>query len=265
MSSATSAPAATRRHHRLVRAHQEQRPGAARCGPDPAGHAQGTPTSAVLLPDGDGPTLIRREHESLLRIPGETDPELAAELEDAVWTRMQYASHLRAQRLGGSRSARTCTARNAGAGPDPAALPPGLDSGRDRGRHRSARPASAERDRRGFGLHELTSVARQATTRLLDLVAVRARESLTSEGDRTDSVKASAAPGAGADRGADHVPRALRQPPAWANGLQQADFELQGDRLAGLQGDPQPTPAALLMAPFDPRVSIGGRSWWELR
>jgi phosphoribulokinase len=56
--------------------------------------------SPFLLPDGDGPTLVRREHESLVRIPGDTDPKLAAKLEDAVWTRMQYASHLRAHRLG---------------------------------------------------------------------------------------------------------------------------------------------------------------------
>src|SRR5262249_44213463 len=56
--------------------------------------------SPFLVSDGEGPTLVRREHESLLRIPGDTDPSLAAELEDAVWTRMQYASHLRAQRLG---------------------------------------------------------------------------------------------------------------------------------------------------------------------
>ena len=43
---------------------------------------------------------MRREHESVLRIPGDTHPELAAELEEAVWQRMQYASHLRVQRLG---------------------------------------------------------------------------------------------------------------------------------------------------------------------
>jgi phosphoribulokinase len=36
----------------------------------------------------------------VLRIPGDTHPELAAELEEAVWQRMQYASHLRVQRLG---------------------------------------------------------------------------------------------------------------------------------------------------------------------
>ncbi len=56
--------------------------------------------SPLLGPDGEGPTLVRRGHESLLRIPGDTDPALAAELEEAVWQRMQYASHLRAQRLG---------------------------------------------------------------------------------------------------------------------------------------------------------------------
>ena len=56
--------------------------------------------SPFLRPDGDGPTLARRGNESLLRIPGDTDPALAAELEEAVWQRMQYASHLRAHRLG---------------------------------------------------------------------------------------------------------------------------------------------------------------------
>jgi len=56
--------------------------------------------SPFLRPDGDGPTLVRREQESLLQIPGDTDSELAAELEEAVWQRMQYASHLRTQRLG---------------------------------------------------------------------------------------------------------------------------------------------------------------------
>jgi phosphoribulokinase len=56
--------------------------------------------SPLVGPEGRGPTLLRREHESLLRIPGTTHPELAAELEEAVWARMQYASHLRVQRLG---------------------------------------------------------------------------------------------------------------------------------------------------------------------
>ena len=56
--------------------------------------------SPLVGPDGRGPTLVRREQESVLRIPGDTHPELAAELEEAVWQRMQYASHLRVQRLG---------------------------------------------------------------------------------------------------------------------------------------------------------------------
>jgi phosphoribulokinase len=43
---------------------------------------------------------VRREHESVLRIPGRTHPELAAELEEAVWQRMSFASHLRIRRLG---------------------------------------------------------------------------------------------------------------------------------------------------------------------
>jgi phosphoribulokinase len=56
--------------------------------------------SPLLGPDGHGPTLVRREHDSVLRIPGNTHPELAGALEEAVWQRMQYASHLRVQRLG---------------------------------------------------------------------------------------------------------------------------------------------------------------------
>jgi phosphoribulokinase len=42
----------------------------------------------------------RREHEWLLRIPGDLDPAHAAELEEAVWDRMSFASHLRIRRLG---------------------------------------------------------------------------------------------------------------------------------------------------------------------
>ena len=47
-----------------------------------------------------GPALIKREHEWLLRIPGGLDPSHAAELEEAVWERMSFASHLRIRRLG---------------------------------------------------------------------------------------------------------------------------------------------------------------------
>jgi phosphoribulokinase len=47
-----------------------------------------------------GPALIKREREWLLRIPGDLDPGHAAELEEAVWQRMSFASHLRITRLG---------------------------------------------------------------------------------------------------------------------------------------------------------------------
>ena len=116
--------------------------------------------SPFLGPDGEGPALIRRERESLLRIPGDIDPELAAELEEAVWQRMQYASHLRAQRLGeftvGTGAA---PLRVPGAGPDAAALPPGLHQGRGGRWDRPARPAPARRHRRGLSASHLTSCA----------------------------------------------------------------------------------------------------------
>jgi phosphoribulokinase len=49
---------------------------------------------------GPGPALIKREREWLLRIPGDLDPGHAAELEESVWERMSFASHLRITRLG---------------------------------------------------------------------------------------------------------------------------------------------------------------------
>ena len=58
------------------------------------------PDLSPLL-DGSGrPALIKREREWLLRIPGDLDPAHAAELEEAVWERMSFASHLRIRRLG---------------------------------------------------------------------------------------------------------------------------------------------------------------------
>ena len=59
------------------------------------------PDLSPLLDDhGHGPSLVRRERDLLLRIPGHIDPEHAAELEEAVWARMSFANHLRARRLG---------------------------------------------------------------------------------------------------------------------------------------------------------------------
>jgi len=45
-------------------------------------------------------TLSTRNGERFLRIPGDLDAEQAAEIEEAVWDRMHFASHLRTQRLG---------------------------------------------------------------------------------------------------------------------------------------------------------------------
>ena len=53
-----------------------------------------------LSPLLDATALIKREREWLLRIPGNLDPGHAAELEEAVWQRMSFASHLRIRRLG---------------------------------------------------------------------------------------------------------------------------------------------------------------------
>ena len=56
--------------------------------------------SPLLDGRGDGPALLKREREWLLRIPGDLDPDHAEELEEAVWERMSFASHLRIRRLG---------------------------------------------------------------------------------------------------------------------------------------------------------------------
>src|SRR5260370_27317240 len=48
----------------------------------------------------DGMTLCERSGEQELRIPGTIPAARAAELEEAIWGRMHFASHLRMQRLG---------------------------------------------------------------------------------------------------------------------------------------------------------------------
>ena len=48
----------------------------------------------------DGLTLIERDHERVLRIPGRMDPDHAAAIEEAIWARLHFATHLRARRLG---------------------------------------------------------------------------------------------------------------------------------------------------------------------
>lgn len=51
---------------------------------------------------GDGPTLSEFDADGRrrLRIPGHIEPERAAAIEEAVWRRMRFATHLRARRLG---------------------------------------------------------------------------------------------------------------------------------------------------------------------
>src|SRR3954469_10427665 len=59
------------------------------------------PDLAPLLDDGpDSPSIEARDGELLMRIPGDIDPGHAAVIEEAVWARMSFASHLRARRLG---------------------------------------------------------------------------------------------------------------------------------------------------------------------
>ncbi|GAC1387517.1 MAG: phosphoribulokinase [Marmoricola sp.] len=50
--------------------------------------------------DPDGLTLIDRGEERVLQIPGRLDPAHAAAIEEAIWSRMHFATHLRARRLG---------------------------------------------------------------------------------------------------------------------------------------------------------------------
>ena len=59
------------------------------------------PDLAPLVDEADdGPSLERREREVLLRIPGDINPAHAAMIEEAVWERMSFASHLRVRQLG---------------------------------------------------------------------------------------------------------------------------------------------------------------------
>jgi phosphoribulokinase len=48
----------------------------------------------------DGLTLVARGGQRVLRIPGQMDPDHAMAVEEAIWARMHFATHLRARRLG---------------------------------------------------------------------------------------------------------------------------------------------------------------------
>jgi phosphoribulokinase len=48
----------------------------------------------------DGLRLLKRTEDRIVRIPGRIDPGHAAAIEEAIWARMRFATHLRATRLG---------------------------------------------------------------------------------------------------------------------------------------------------------------------
>jgi phosphoribulokinase len=56
--------------------------------------------SAFIGNGGKGITVFERGDDRHLRIPGDLERERAAELEEAIWDRMHFATHLRSQRLG---------------------------------------------------------------------------------------------------------------------------------------------------------------------
>ena len=58
------------------------------------------PDLSEFCGDGAGIRLDEGEHEQRLFVPGDIAPELGAAIEEAVWARMHFASHLRSERLG---------------------------------------------------------------------------------------------------------------------------------------------------------------------
>jgi phosphoribulokinase len=56
--------------------------------------------SGVIDGGADGISLVARGTESSLWVPGTISPDRSAEIEEAVWDRMHFASHLRTERLG---------------------------------------------------------------------------------------------------------------------------------------------------------------------
>jgi phosphoribulokinase len=56
--------------------------------------------SGVIGAGEDGLTLEERPGEQELVVPGSIAPDRALEIEEAIWERMHFASHLRQQRLG---------------------------------------------------------------------------------------------------------------------------------------------------------------------
>jgi len=58
------------------------------------------PDLSPFIGGGSGITLDQHNGNGCVRIPGDLDRERAAEIEQAIWQAMHFASHLRSQRLG---------------------------------------------------------------------------------------------------------------------------------------------------------------------
>jgi phosphoribulokinase len=59
------------------------------------------PDLAPFIGNGEkGIALLQQGSDRHMRIPGDIDRERAAELEEAIWDRLHFATHLRSQRLG---------------------------------------------------------------------------------------------------------------------------------------------------------------------
>jgi phosphoribulokinase len=58
------------------------------------------PDLSPFIDSDGGITLGEQDAERVLRIPGRLDAERAGAIEQAIWEKMQFASHLRSQRLG---------------------------------------------------------------------------------------------------------------------------------------------------------------------
>jgi phosphoribulokinase len=56
--------------------------------------------SPVVGGGGDGISLVARGPEALLCVPGTISSDRSAAIEEAIWDRMHFASHLRTERLG---------------------------------------------------------------------------------------------------------------------------------------------------------------------
>jgi phosphoribulokinase len=58
------------------------------------------PDLSPFINDDNGITLTEHDGERLVRIPGRLDAYRAGAIEQAIWEKMHFASHLRSQRLG---------------------------------------------------------------------------------------------------------------------------------------------------------------------